>query len=174
MRRIVLDPLALQERLDKISQAYYCQDKLGQIDEKEIVSESQAEINADKTIAKAIKGHGVSYVGIDSDSSGWAEPKPFQPCKVCDNGRRLQNQASKYALCIACTRASMPLDKLITSALKTFNATVAKTRLFTSLAIQARAHQQRMSRAGVKRPGSGRRGADAGRGFSESLNNRKR
>lgn len=173
MRRILLDSTGLQKLLDRNSLAYYCQDKLGQLDD-EIVTEGQAEIIADKSIAKAIKGHGVAYVGLDTDSSGWAEPKPFQPCKVCDNGRKLQSQSSPFALCIACTRASMPLDKLITASLKTLNATVAKTRLFTSLAIQARAHAQRMTRAGVKRPGSGRRGADPGRRFSESLNNRKR
>lgn len=169
MKRILLSPIDLQNLLDKNFSDRYSQDKLGSLDD--IVTEGQAEIIADKSIAKAIKGHGVAYVGLDTDSSGWAEPKPFQPCKVCDNGRKLQNQSSPFALCIACTRASMPLDKLITASLKTLNATVAKTRLFTSLAIQARAHAQRMTRAGVNKR---IRKAEPGRSLSQMLNNRKR
>jgi hypothetical protein len=106
-------------------------------------------------------------------AEGWKEPAPYQPCKICDNGRKLATQKSQFALCIACTRASMPLERLITVALKTLNANVAKSRLFTSLAIQARANAQRLQRASVRRPGSGRRGADPGRAAIESLKGRK-
>lgn len=167
MRRILLDSTGLQNSLDNRKSANYDQDKLGSLDE--IVSEGQAEIIADKTIAKAIKGHGVVYVGLDTDSSGWAEPKPFQPCKICDNGRKLQNQSSPFSLCIACTRASMPLDKLITASLKTLNSTVAKTRLFTSLAILARAKDQKL-----RKRRSDRGIAQPGQQLLNSLLNRKR
>lgn len=172
MKTIYLSPLELQAAIDKKFSAYYCQDKLDSLCSENPITEDQAENIADQSIARAIRGQGLTLVGMES-AEGWKEPAPYQPCKICDNGRKLTTQKSQFALCIACTRASMPLERLITVALKTLNANVAKSRLFTSLAIQARANAQRMQRASVRRPGSGRRGADPGRAAIESLKGRK-
>lgn len=102
--------------------------------------------------------HGVRPVLIGVDTPGWTEGQPNQPCPHCNSGQKVETH--RYAICLACTRASKHLDQAIKRAM---TDQAQMTRFYGSLrdlAIKQRALMQRMRRKGIiSKPGRGYHGA---------------
>jgi hypothetical protein len=152
----------------------YCQDMLGSLsaDLDNILTEEEIDRQTNRRLELSLKGSQVVFWGINHPGE-WVEPNAASPCKACDSGKAMHRE--KHAICLACSRATPTLDKLISSALREQEALTSQTRLLASVAITVRAKLQRLRRAGIApRPGRGNHGARTGQALSESLRNRSK
>ena len=102
--------------------------------------------------------YGVRPILIGVDSPNWTEGQPNQPCPNCNSGAKVEQH--RYAICLACTRASKPLDQAIKRAMTDQARLMKFYGSLRSLAIKQRALMQRMRRKGIiSKPGRGNHGA---------------
>jgi len=136
----------------------------------ETLTEEEIDRQTSRRLKLSLKGSQVVFWGASLPGE-WAEPDAASPCKTCRSGKAMQTEV--YAICIACSRATPALDKLISEALREQKALVSQSRLLASIAVVTRAKMQRLRRAGIlPRTGRGNHGARTGKALSESLKSR--
>lgn len=121
-------------------------------------TEEQAEREATSRLKKLLRDKHVTFIGLDS--IGWSEPKPTQPCPHCQSGKSLK----RYSLCLACTRATTGLQRLIDIVMKDQAMKIAFIRKIQAMKIVERARMQRLTGSGSRK-----RGAQPGRGLIEQV-----
>ena len=138
----------------------YCQAMNEPLGSERIPDDDDVDRETTRKLMRSIQGARPVLIGIDQP--GWQECSPDKPCAACDSGRKVE--AHKYAVCLACTRASKALDRAIKRALTEQEALVKFYDHLRAVAIKQRALLQKMRRRGViEKPGRGNHGADPGR-----------
>ena len=134
----------------------YCQDNDGPIGPKIILTDAEIDGQTSRNLIKAIFGVRPTLIG--ADATDWSEGKPGQLCPHCDNGTKVD--VHKYAICLACTRASKLLDQAIRQVMDEQAKLLAFFHSLRTVAIKQRAINQRLRRKGLlDKPGQGRHGA---------------
>ena len=134
----------------------YCQDNDGPIGPEIILTDAEVDGQTSRNLIKAIFGVRPTLIG--ADVTDWSEGKPGLPCPHCDNGAKVD--AHKYAICLACTRASKLLDQAIKRVMDEQAKLLAFFHSLRTVALKQRAINQRLRRKGLlDKPGQGRHGA---------------
>ena len=134
----------------------YCQDNDGPIGPKIILTDAEIDRQTSRSLIKAIFGVRPTLIG--ADVTDWSEGKPGLPCPHCDNGAKVD--AHRYAICLACTRASKLLDQAIRQVMDEQAKLLAFFHSLRTVALKQRAINQRLRRKGLlDKPGQGRHGA---------------